>query len=359
MNYRLAKILARKSITADAVETIDIDIRDPISQIVILYEMVAVGGIDLLAHPAKCITKIEIIDGSDVLYSLSGLEAQAVDFYHNKREPANRLTYLNGNTCYEVFQINFGRSLYDPLLALDPNQFTNLQMRISIDLEASIAATAQSYLTVMAHTFDEKIITPTGFLMHKEIKSWNLVADANEYTDLPTDYAYRKLFVKALRASYRPTTQIDQIKISEDNDKKIPINNSSSEILRALIGQTSPYRETLTFPGVLGSKARYITPSYRACFGSAGWVNTAAQGYVNCAFGDGGVVFVYAEATGPNCQLMGEGYLPHGVFEIPFGLQNEIDDWYDVAKVGNLKAIITGGESTGTAELMLQQLRTY
>ncbi|GAI57748.1 unnamed protein product, partial [marine sediment metagenome] len=55
----------------------------------------------------------------------------------------------------------------------------------------------------------------------------------------------------------------------------------------------------------------------------------------------------------------GEGYLPHGVFEIPFGLQDDPNDWYDVSRIGSLKADIIGGSSTGTAELMLQQLRTY
>ncbi|GAH45608.1 unnamed protein product [marine sediment metagenome] len=187
MNYRLAKILARKNYTEDAVEPIDINIADPISQMVVVYEVVGKGADDLLAHPAKCITKIELIDGSDVLYSLSGVEAQAVDFYHNKREPANRLDYYLNSECFQIFNINFGRFLYDPLLAFDPRKFTNPQMKITIDLNASETGVESGHLTVLAHTFDEKMITPSGFLMHKEIKSWNLAADAHEYTDLPTD----------------------------------------------------------------------------------------------------------------------------------------------------------------------------
>lgn len=359
MNYRLAKILARKNYIADAVETIDIDIIDPISQIVVVYEVFHVGGTDIVGHPATCLTKIELIDGSNVLYSLSGLEAQAVDFYHNKREPANRLTYLVGNYSYEIFLLNFGRHLYDTLLALDPKKFTNLQMKITIDINACETSVISGYLTVMAHIFDEKKISPIGFLMHKEIKSWSLADTAHEYTDLPTDYPYRKLFLKALREDYRPTTQIDHIKLSEDNDKRIPVDNTPYEVLEAIQSLTPPYRETLTFPGYAAATKRYITPAYRSCYGGAGWRIAAGQGDLNLGFGDGGLLTVFTEVTGPNVQLVGQGYLPHGVFEIPFGLQDDPNDWYDVTKVGSLKADITGGESTGTAELMLQQFRKY
>lgn len=359
MNYRLSKILARKAFTADAVEVIDVNMVDPISQIVVMYEVLGVGGVDLLGHPAKCITKIELIDGSDVLFSLTGMEAQAVDFYHNKRPAANRLTYLNGNYCTEVFNINFGRFLYDPILALDPNKFSNLQLKVSIDINASEAAVTTGYLTVMAQSFDDKVISPLGFLMHKEIKSWNLADGTHEYTDLPTDHAYRKLFIRSLLANYRPTTLIDQIKISEDNDKKVPVDNTSYEILRAIQSQCPAYHETLTFPGVAAAKARYITPSYRSCYGGCGWRTSAGTGDIHCGFGDGGLLTVFTEATGPNAQLSGEGYLPHGVFEIPFGLQGDHTDWYDVSKIKNLKADITGGETLGTAQIMLQQFRKY
>ncbi|GAJ12142.1 unnamed protein product, partial [marine sediment metagenome] len=216
MNYRLAKILARKKYEADAVEPIDINLQDPVSQMVIISERLGFGGSNELGHPAKCIPKIELIDGSDVLYSLSGVEAQAVDFYHNKREPANRRTGLTGSYDSQVILMNFGRVLWDPMLAWDPKKFTNPQLKISIDLDASEASTTALYMTVLAYIFDEKMITPSGFLMHKEIKSWSLADGTHEYTDLPTDYPYRKLFLRAQEYDAGPIDQIEQIKLSED-----------------------------------------------------------------------------------------------------------------------------------------------
>ncbi|GAI97242.1 unnamed protein product, partial [marine sediment metagenome] len=80
---------------------------------------------------------------------------------------------------------------------------------------------------------------------------------------------------------------------------------------------------------------------------------------VQLGLGDGGRIKVFTGTTNRNVQIVGEGYLPHGVFEIPFGIQDDPTDWYDVTKLGSLKADIIGGADSGTAELILQQLRTY
>ena len=134
MNYRLATILARENHTSDITKVIDLNLSDPVSQIIVIYEPLSASGVDPVAHPAKCISKIELIDGSDVLFSLSGTRAQAVDWYHRKQEPANICLYLNGNASEMVYILNFGRHLWDPLYAFDPKKFINPQLKITIDI---------------------------------------------------------------------------------------------------------------------------------------------------------------------------------------------------------------------------------
>ena len=194
MNYRLATILAREAVGEDKTRVIDIDIKDAISQMQVVYECTNGGQAYGDGHPVRCITKIEIIDGSEVLFSLSGAEAQAADYYHNKRETPSIVLYTSGMNSEQIMNINFGRFLYDTELALDPGKFTNLQLKITIDVNAGGSLSAGGFLTVLAHIFDEKTPAPSGFLMHKEIKSYTLAASTHEYTDLPTDYLYRKLF---------------------------------------------------------------------------------------------------------------------------------------------------------------------
>lgn len=362
MFYRLATILAVETHTADITKVIDIDVKDPISQLVITYEPTSVGSASPNGHPALCISLIELIDGSDVLFSLSGVEAQAADFYHNKREPPNILFYTNGNKSEAIFNLNFGRFLYDPLYAFDPKKFTNPQLKITIDIDGGAIAPVTGDLTVLAHLFDEKPITPVGFFMHKEIKSYTLTNSAHEYTDLPTDYTYRKLFFRAQRYGTGPEYQIDTLKLSEDTDKRVVINHTMFQILRALQGQTPPYREWIIGWGTTSATNFYCTPTYWPAFAGALWRTATTPAGLCFYSGDGGRFSETQEGAGPNWQAICEGWAPHGVIEIPFGLQDEPADWYNVSNIGNLKLDVKGTSSVGssqTAEIFLQQLRPY
>uniref|UniRef100_A0A6M3IH90 Uncharacterized protein n=1 Tax=viral metagenome TaxID=1070528 RepID=A0A6M3IH90_9ZZZZ len=361
MNYRTATLLAKKAYTADAVEVIPITVQQPISQIQILLKLqnqafVAAGS---YPHPVDAITKIELVEGSDVLFSLTGAEAQAVDFYHNKKEAKGDLRYLTDNWSDVVINLNFGRYLYDSLLALDPLKFENLQMIITLDISAGAVNPDNAYITVLAHIFDEKVITPAGFLMHTRVKSYNLVDAGHEYTPMPRDYAYRKLFVKSRRAQYYVSQQIDRIKLSEDQDRRVIINELTDEIMAMLVGQTPPYIETLLVPGTTAASYVGCTPAENVYAVIQNWRPATADMQFATYYGGGGQLLTIAKADGPNGIARVSGWCPHGVIEIPFGDQMDIEDWFDVKKVGSLLLDITGGESTGTCEILLQQNRSY
>jgi len=361
MNYRLATLYARGAILSDLTVDIDVDVKDPISQIVIVYDTLNGAGGDADGYPAACVTKIELIDGSNVLYSLSGVAAQAVDFYHNQREPVNHIRYLAANYSHSVMNLNFGRYLYDPELALNPAQFGNLKLRITIDRNAGGHTSVAGLLAVFAHLFDEKAISPVGFLMHKEIKSYTLANSTHEYTDLPLDYPYRKLLVRAQRAGVEPHFQIANIKLSQDVDKVVPFNLTMNDIIRTIVSQTRPYREGILGPGTTVAKYFYCVPSYMVTFGGASWRGSAGFGQVSFYDGDGGRFSEIQDGAGGNWTVNLAGWLPHAVLDIPFGMQNDIADWFDVSGIGNLKLDITGGGSVGTAyaQIMLQKLRRY
>ena len=362
MNYRLATLLERTAFTADKTEKIDIDVVDPITQITVIYEPTNGNQSHGDGHPARCIEKIELIDGSDVLFSLSGVEACAADFYHNKREPAQEIFYTNGMTSVAICNINFGRYIADIEMALDPTRFTNLQLKVTIDIDAGGSLSTSGYLSVLANLFDEKTITPIGFLMHKEIKSFTLADDAHEYTDLPTDYPYRKLFLRAQRYGYGPHQQIDSVKVSEDVDKRIPINHSWHHLFRTFSYHLGPYNEWIIGPGSAAAQYFYCTPCYFPRFASTQWRPAIGGGELAFYQGHGGRFQQVQTASGPNWQCHVLGYAPHGVIEIPFGIQREVTDWYDVTGIKNLKLDIKGASSVGTgqtAEIFLQQLRRY
>jgi len=361
VNYRLATLLARTAIASDYTEDIDVDVKDPISQIIVRYDCLNGSQDNADGFPSEAITKIELIDGSDVLYSLSGVQAQAVDFYHNKREPANVVRYLNANYSYMIMNLNFGRYLYDPELALNPAQFSNLKLRISMTRGSGGSLSTAGRLTVHAVLFDQKAVSPIGFLMHKEIKNYTLGDASHEYTDLPLDHAYRKLFIRAQYDGQAIDEQIANIKLSEDVDKVVPINQSMASLIGVLCSQTRPYREVIIGAGGTSARVFYCVPTYRVGFAGAAWRPTISLSLVTLYDGDGGYFTEIQGDAGPNFSVTCEGWLPHAVIEIPFGLQNDIADWYDVSGIGNLKLDITSesSPSAGACQIMLQQLRRY
>ena len=362
MNYRMSVLLPKELHSANATKVIDIDVIDPISQIMVIYQPINGAEAQATNHPAFCISKIELVDGSDVLFSLSGVEAQAVDWYHRKQETPQLIYYLEGTECKQVYILNFGRHLWDPLYAFDPKKFTNPQLKITIDVDGGGMSVTTGNLTVLAYLFDQRKIEPVGFLMHKEIKDYAMGAGTHEYTDLPTDFPYRKLFVRALKAGVGPDYCLGKIKLTEDFDRKIPFELTIDEILMAIVGQTRPMRERIITHGHVTFRYYWCTPGYWPAFGAAGWTSSTTPQAANVYEGDGGRFKLVSTTAGLNHQVLVEGFCPHNVIEIPFGLQDDPADWFDAAALGNLRLDITSGATMSASEacqVFLQQLRKY
>jgi len=357
MNYRLASIQPSKAITADITETYDINILDPISQIII--QVKGTNG-DSVAdgHPAKHVTKIEIVDGSDVLYAMEGIEAQAMDFYHNKKMPLNIINYLSGSMCVGLFQINFGRYLYDPLLAFDPKRFKNPQLKITYDFTGGGGASTSAMTSeIVAHCFDEKDITPVGFLMQKEVMDYTMTAAAWKYIDLPVDYPYKMLMVQALTDELQPWEQFNKIKLHSDNTKKVIIDENTSDLLKYLCPQFGLISENVTGKPTTNHNAMYCTPGYEI------QCSAIAEDAVNNMYGlvaiNGGILTIDV-AVDTLIYCLVQGYCPHGALAIPFGDPMNIEDWFDVRNVGNLRLeIYEHASASGALKVCLSQLRPY
>lgn len=362
MNYRTTTLMARTDYTGDAVEPVPIKVVDPISQIIVVVESDnETGRAGSVGHPVRLIPKLEIIDGSDVLYSLIGAEAHAVDFYDNGKLPLGNTIYLTAIHSRLLIQMNFGRYLWDPELAFDPKKFINPQLKFSLDFDAGGLIHDHVFITILAKIFDEKAITPIGFLMNKEIKNFVLGASAHDYTDLPLDFPYRRLFVRAQEYGTPPDSIIANIKLSEDQDKKIPLDHTGEQIADSIVTQFPPVIENIKSQ-VTALSATWHNVSTRATnIVACTWRAVVAEQHPAIWSVEGGTYTLIA-SLGGNIQLLARGYCPHGVLCIPFGLQNDMADWYDVTKVGSLKLDITGATGlagTETCQILLQQLRRY
>lgn len=362
MNYRLSTVMAQKAYTADTTEIIDLKMIDPVSQLIIELNANITNDTAITAHVIACLSKIEIVDGSDVLFSLSGYEAEAVDWYHNHNLNSPWDIYMGWGETSRYIRLNFGRYLWDRDLAFDPKQFKNPQLKLTLDINAGGGVPTTNRLRVWAALFDERDISPMGFLMHKEIKNYSRVASAHDYTDLPTDYPYRKLLVRCQKAGTEPGQLISNLKLSEDQDRRIIMDEAFDNILRTIAMQSPPIEEHIHARVNTAATYIYCTPTTRCYAVGTEQGATSGSGAIATEMGDGGRFPAIAATAQKYAQFFVRGWAPHGAYEIPFGLQDDIEDWYDVARVGSLKADITAAAAavtTDTVQIFLQQLRKY
>jgi hypothetical protein len=359
MKYRSTNVFAEKSYTADFTELIDLNVGNPISELLIKYKgLNTTGTAGATAHPAKCVTKVEITNGSDVLYSLSGLDLYALSIIHNKNVAANWFNYLND--CYFdlSLRVNFGRRLWDPELALDPKQFPNLQLKVTSDMDAGGVAPDASKLDVWAHCFDQEEISPIGFLSSKLIKEYTLGDASHEYTELPTDMPIRKIMFRALLAGTEPYGVIAHVKLDEDNDRHVIIDCDSDNLQWLFPEENIKVLEGFAAQNDGSQRSYYCTPTAKV-FGNVNQWTAGASAYFAYYDGDGGRCKIDGTAAENfNCQL--HGYLPNGVSSIPMGNQDIIEDWFDPESLKSLRLDLKSASSmTTAAQILLQTLRRY
>lgn len=358
MNYRIAKILSPEDLGAAGTKVIDINVKDIISRIDIIFRTKN-AATSFTDHPAANITKIELVDGSDVLFSLTGREAQALNFYDRGQPVDNHMTGTNGEWMRAVFGLDFGKYLHDPVNAFDPTKFTNPQLKITYDQDVASAAADDNYMTVLAHLFDELKPTPTGFLMSKQVYSYTPAANSYEYIDLPTDHPVRKLLIGSHQEERTFTQMVAELKLSEDNDKRVPFDMTGDELFW-LMKQTYPeYIENVYMTISNSDTAFRVTPSEDAVI--TGIIVNALQ-MLYLYFQNGGLAQGCTETDPRTVYMICKGYIPHGVASIPFGMPDVPGNWYDVTKVGSLILRLKAGPTLGTAptvEVITQQLRSY
>ena len=360
MNHRFVTLKALETgIAASSVRTIELDMVDPISQILIWHCTVMSGSVGSTEHPMLNIAKVEIIDGSDVLFSLDGQEMQALDIYHSGIYPrAGEFHYLNGLSADFQIAIDFGRWLWDEELAFVPTNFRNPKLVITYAGTLVGNGAASCELRVNAALFDEKSISPSGFLMTKEAKSWTVASGSHEYTECPKDFPYRKMLLQSRLASNDIRTIFSNVKLSSDQDKKVILNHTAWDILMG-IGRENAYIEEM-IQGAAGTALRnaHCTPTVGVTAPIAEFAAAiATTGVASMHYGGGYLRHISQAAT--NVQLHVCGWGPHGCMQIPFGKQDEIADWFDVRQVGSLKLDVTSGNSSAVQKLFIQQLRTY
>lgn len=360
MRYRKTTLVAPLNLPGTGGTYIhNIPLTDIVSALRFTFQVTRIGG-PQIAHGLDAIPLIEIVDGSDVLLSLSGAQMDALHFFERKQLGNYNTQELGAGV--DVFEtaIYFGRWPNDPEIAFDPKRFVNPQLRITYNVLLYDATATILNLSVEADVFDEFVPIPIGFLQNREFYRYAVPAAAGfTYIDLPTDLVLRKLIVQPHSYAWTPGTFMDQARLDEDNMKRIPFDLTYIQ-WQAMNRQEYGSVEQ----GIAFLREGGLQPLFHAAadLPVAVWQEVMAGPNLQL-IGSMGCQLTTTDTAGENTPAIGRisGLAPHFCMCFPFGDPKDKDDWYETVDVGSLRLRLHNPvpPAAGVTRIILQQMRRY
>ena len=346
----------------------NIDTKDPISAITIIYEATN-GATSNQGHPLhKDVDSIQVVDGSDTLFSMNGELCQALNFYESQKLNFGTLDEGAAATQREIFTIRFGRFIGDPELYLDPTWFTNLQLKLSHTLEISATAgfaTGTCKVTAIVHLFEERPPGHQGFLMSKDVYSFTSAASGDEPVELPLDYPYRFIIVRAYESGVAFTTSLTRMKLTMDSDKFVPYDLYTDD----LVDLNEEWFGKFTLSQKLFRTDNDSVEAYHATVKEAHVDSNTDFSIANAESITADTVTLQvldltatptiAKATADrDLSMTTVGTGPHNCYCLPFGDPQKFDTWFKAMEYKSMKLKLTQGNAGATCNVVIQQLRT-
>lgn len=367
MRIRDTVIENDKTLGDSGTETIDINLTDPITELAIKMKATNYATVDNVDSPiAKCISKIELVDGSDVLFSLSGSLAQASFLYDTGKLPFRALQTAHAYEQHDHFPIRFGRHLYDQEMAFNPKAFQNPQLKVTWNLGAVNTVDSDGYaagtarLSVIARVMEESP-APAGFLMSKEVQNWTTAAGGDERINMPVDYPYRRLIVRAFESNVEILTSITNLKLSVEGDRYVVFNLTPLQVIEMMIANYGKVTlEQKDFAGNADVRESWLGWDERAqaCAADVGIIVSVWQAW------KGRIVYLVInhDGTTPLDQIINlsvRGTCYENTLAYPFGRPNDPATWLQAQAHRNIQLFVTQGDGGAAASVVVQQYRPY
>lgn len=363
---RKAYVENLKTLADAGTETIDIMVAKPITKLDVIFR----ADNDPLGNHSNWlidkIKKVELVDGSDVLYSASGVEGQAMGYYSSKQIPFSLNDEIGAWEQILSIPILFGREEGDSEYYLDPAKFANLQLKVTWDIGTTTPAAIDQFkanslrMTIIATIIAEGAEVEKGFLMTKAIASWTSAGAGDYRIDLPVDFPIRKIMMRGYKLDLEPNFCISDLKLSCDNDALIPFDLKWLDISRDMIGRYGLASERFQY-NVQNADTFFHHLPFNTVVSPSPEADKVIVGIVAPQGGrgqilmndDAGAAIVVDKSV--ICNILGTDY--HHTCCYDFGRSNVPDDWFDPTEYGSVRLIATQVAAGVTASVLLQQLR--
>jgi len=244
MKLRQVYLSDREQLGVTATRIWNLDLSDPIMFIKLRFEALTDYGADGnngLRLP-DCVSKIEVVDGSDVLYSTDLFEALAQHVYSGHFMP-----WANQWDCgLDVSDVEcclwFSRDTSDQQFMLDPKKFVNPQLKITYNFPVAAGkyVAASQVISVIAMVCENPVREPEGFLMTKQIYEWLTTIGATETIDMPRDFPYRFIMSRLYYPDWSMYSCLSHYKMSCDIDKFVPFSIRAKDLAQENYGIYTP-----------------------------------------------------------------------------------------------------------------------
>ena len=370
MHYqRLATLLASETQGNSGTKYVDIDVADPITELVVrITGTNHSGAVNANVNPFRNITRLSIIDGADVLWSMPGVMAAALYAFTYGKLPPHLIDEAVSQSQQAYLPIRFGRFLGDEEWSFDPKQFTNPQLKIEHNLAVPNAVGSGGYLTATATLAAwarvmEGAPAPSAFIMAKDIETHAGGGSGYKTSDLPTDYPHRNLLIHAWKTKTLNVSVVSSIKLSKNVDKVVYYDHSTWYLARLMelwYEQVHLFRQlslvdTDTRESYFGVYAKGTIVSEAAAYIHTvdSWDAGSLTHHVTLASSGA------AESTARNAACNQWGYQPFSHLCLPLGNPGDPSDFLAFLPDDKVKLRLGDGSSTSTITVACEQLRGY
>ena len=367
MNYRNIELYYEQALDNAGTKIIDLRTTEPISAIRLNFKGTNGSSYNKDNRLNDVITKIELVDGSDQLLSMTLKEAQALEFRRTGKMPFVRVGESNNGSQDESCLLLFGRYLWDPEYYMDLAKFRNPQLKITTNIAAVAAASATAFLsgslkvTIDLLTIVGSKVAAKGFMMAKNIYGFTSGTSGDEHIDMPMDYPYVGLLVRAFTAGNDIDENISKLKLNCDAGKFIPIEKYTKDIYKNEEQDLGPaelhyqiYRkngETVTHDLNHDPEVSLTTSIAGHIVGTAwSWSSRLSLLLTN----DAGAAIAVEELI----HMIVKGSCPHSTIHLPFGLRNLPETYFNPKEFGDIDLVLTQAAASAVS-VILEQLRPY
>lgn len=228
MSLRRQQILDRGVQVSDATTFVQALPRSGILSAISLRAEITNGATRGTERVFEAIDRIEVIvNGSEVVYSLEGVEAYKWQYVLLKRRPPHIWTEVNAAVQELTFIIPFGRKLGDPELALDLSRYNSCELRITYSptISATTFVTGTTTFTVIGHFWRDGTYSgaPRGYIRTSQIQAFVSAAAGEQPQELPRRFPLLDLLIHVREAAgTNPDDNITLAEIREDSGLVVP-----------------------------------------------------------------------------------------------------------------------------------------